>query len=374
MEGYGRAKLRIFERQHAADTAVLNDDDPWVAALGELPGDGAPRARRAAPTPRRSDSAGRGCAGDHNRENVAVAAALARAMGATDDAIVRAVAAFRPVPHRLEHVGDIDGVSLWNDSKATNVDATLKALTAFAGTARSASSSAAPTRAPTSRRWPPAWRAHVRAAYLDRPGRRAGWRRCVARRRRRDGVRHARAGARRGAGATRSRARRCCSRRRARRSTSSRATRRAATASARSPRPAAPSFRPDRTVPAREEVRPFAWNLDTWPNKPATARPRRPRRRVGRDGATFPSRGSCCCSSRSGLTAIGQVMVYSASSPVAMTTARYGNDPLYFVKNGVVFTIVGVLADAARDAPAGGAVQVAGAARAASSRWCCWWP
>ncbi len=36
-------------------------------------------------------------------------------------------------------------------------------------------------------------------------------------------------------------------------------------------------------------------------------------------------------------------MVYSASSPVAMTTARYGNDPLYFVKNGVVFTIGGVL-------------------------------
>ena len=41
--------------------------------------------------------------------------------------------AFRPVPHRLEHVGDIGGVSLWNDSKATNVDATLKALTAFPG-------------------------------------------------------------------------------------------------------------------------------------------------------------------------------------------------------------------------------------------------
>ena len=34
---------------------------------------------------------------------------------------------------------------------------------------------------------------------------------------------------------------------------------------------------------------------------------------------------------------------HSASSPVAMTTARYGNDPLYFVKNGVIFTIAGVL-------------------------------
>ena len=41
MEEYGRCKLRIFERQRATDTAVLNDDDPWVAALEALPGDAA---------------------------------------------------------------------------------------------------------------------------------------------------------------------------------------------------------------------------------------------------------------------------------------------------------------------------------------------
>jgi UDP-N-acetylmuramoylalanine--D-glutamate ligase len=75
--------------------------------------------------------------GAHNRENVAVAAALARAVGADDDAIRRAVASFAPIAHRLEHVGDVAGVGVWNDSKATNVDATLKALTAFApGTLR----------------------------------------------------------------------------------------------------------------------------------------------------------------------------------------------------------------------------------------------
>jgi cell division protein FtsW len=43
------------------------------------------------------------------------------------------------------------------------------------------------------------------------------------------------------------------------------------------------------------------------------------------------------------LTAIGQVMVYSASSPVAMMNEQYGNDPLYFVKNGVAFTLAGVV-------------------------------
>ena len=74
------------------------------------------------------------------------------------------------------------------------------------------------------------------------------------------------------------------------------------------------------------------------------------------DGAAAPSEGTPRARRRDlpgegqllllvtlGLTAIGQVMVYSASSPVAMTTARYGNDPLYFVKNGVVFTVAGVL-------------------------------
>ena len=133
MQDYGRAKLRIFERQLPADTAVLNDDDPWVAALDELPG--AARVVRTRGGEAEALGFGRSrLRGDHNRENVAVAAALARAMGAPDDAITRAVVAFRPVPHRLEHVGDIGGVSLWNDSKATNVDATLKALTAFAGT------------------------------------------------------------------------------------------------------------------------------------------------------------------------------------------------------------------------------------------------
>jgi UDP-N-acetylmuramoylalanine--D-glutamate ligase len=136
LDEYGRCKLRIFERQRPDDTAVLNDDDPWVAALAAVPGDG----RLVRTTGADAVSAGfehGHLRGVHNRENVAVAAALARAVGADDEAIRRAVAAFAPIPHRLEHVGDIGGVGIWNDSKATNVDATLKALTAFApGTLR----------------------------------------------------------------------------------------------------------------------------------------------------------------------------------------------------------------------------------------------
>jgi UDP-N-acetylmuramoylalanine--D-glutamate ligase len=132
MEEYQRVKLRIFERQDEDDTAILNDDDPRCRGIGRLPGDGAVVRVRG------DEADGLGFAesrlrGDHNRENVAVAAALARAAGAPDQAIAAAVRSFAPVPHRLEACGRIGGVSLWNDSKATNVDAAVKALSAFVG-------------------------------------------------------------------------------------------------------------------------------------------------------------------------------------------------------------------------------------------------
>ena len=130
MEEYQRIKLRIFENQDDEDTAVLNVDDPFCEDQRRVPGEANVVRVRGA------DAAELGFAeshlrGDHNRENVAVAAALARAMGASEAAIIEAVHEFRPVAHRLEDCGAVGGVRFWNDSKATNVDATLKALTAF---------------------------------------------------------------------------------------------------------------------------------------------------------------------------------------------------------------------------------------------------
>ena len=130
MEEYARIKLRIFEAQDEADTAVLNADDPFCDDQRRLPGDASIVRVRGAD----ADDLGFGesrLRGDHNRENVAVAAALARVMGVSDADIAEAVRDFRPVAHRLEDCGVVDGVHLWNDSKATNIDATLKALTAF---------------------------------------------------------------------------------------------------------------------------------------------------------------------------------------------------------------------------------------------------
>jgi UDP-N-acetylmuramoylalanine--D-glutamate ligase len=72
-------------------------------------------------------------AGAHNVENVLAAAAAARLAGAPPAAIAKGVRSFVGVEHRLEFVAEIRGVRYYNDSKATNVDATQKALDAFPG-------------------------------------------------------------------------------------------------------------------------------------------------------------------------------------------------------------------------------------------------
>lgn len=71
--------------------------------------------------------------GEHNASNALAAAAVAVALGADDAAIARALASFAPLEHRIEPCGSVAGVACYNDSKATNVDATLKALQAFPG-------------------------------------------------------------------------------------------------------------------------------------------------------------------------------------------------------------------------------------------------
>lgn len=151
MEEYARAKARIFENQTEADAAVVNADDPqlipWtpnrprvfrfsrtgpVAAGAYVRGEeivfrhGATEAVLL----RRSDI---GLRGAHNLENVLAASAAAYLAGAPPAAIAEGVRTFAGVEHRLEFVGEIGGVSFYNDSKATNVDATLKALDAFTG-------------------------------------------------------------------------------------------------------------------------------------------------------------------------------------------------------------------------------------------------
>src|SRR5262249_12282136 len=69
--------------------------------------------------------------GLHNVENVLAALAAGKAAGAKLESMRETVKQFQPVEHRLEFVAEIKGVKFYNDSKATSVDATLKALEAF---------------------------------------------------------------------------------------------------------------------------------------------------------------------------------------------------------------------------------------------------
>jgi UDP-N-acetylmuramoylalanine--D-glutamate ligase len=122
-EAYRDAKLRIFENQTESDTAVVPRDlDHEVRAR---------RVEFAADDPLPAEPSLRGM---HNRENAAAAVAAARAAGAAEEEIARGLREFKGVPHRLELVGERGGVGYVNDSKATNVAATLRALAAYEDT------------------------------------------------------------------------------------------------------------------------------------------------------------------------------------------------------------------------------------------------
>jgi len=120
-DAYRAAKLRIFERAAAAvvprglalDNSYLPVTVVEFAPDDELPAE--PRIR-----------------GSHNRENAAAATAAARVAGVADAAIAAALMSFPGVPHRLELVGERDGIRYVNDSKATNVAAARRALAAYA--------------------------------------------------------------------------------------------------------------------------------------------------------------------------------------------------------------------------------------------------
>ena len=151
LESYGAAKARIFQNQGESDSAVLNADDPgttpyapakpqvfWFSrkqrvAQGAFVKESEILFRREGTEEAILKLADIPLAGAHNVENVLAAVAATKLAGGESAAIARGVRSFAGVEHRLEFVAEIGGVRFYNDSKATNVDATLKALDAFPG-------------------------------------------------------------------------------------------------------------------------------------------------------------------------------------------------------------------------------------------------
>lgn len=149
-DAYVAAKARIFKNQTESDYAILNADDNQVMSLApEI------RSRKIYFSRKRELAEGVFLSGrkiqyrirnleadlmetsdirlrgEFNLENVLAAAAAACVLGAGFGSIRRAAREFYGVEHRLEFVGELKGVEFYNDSKATSVDATLKALSSF---------------------------------------------------------------------------------------------------------------------------------------------------------------------------------------------------------------------------------------------------
>jgi UDP-N-acetylmuramoylalanine--D-glutamate ligase len=144
--GYRASKFRLFENQTSSDVAVLNWDDSQVCPPpttmnasqrffsrrekvesgafqmdGMLFLDGEP-VMRADESPLR---------GAHNVENILASMATAGVYAISREAIARTVRGFHGVEHRLEFVTTINGMEFYNDSKATNVDSSIKAVQSF---------------------------------------------------------------------------------------------------------------------------------------------------------------------------------------------------------------------------------------------------
>lgn len=151
---YAASKRRLFKNQADTDFAVCNGNDPLIQQqckkikskvfnFYSQPPENLQPCNGAIISPRqvaiRVPEMGQGqidlektqLFGPHNHENIAAASLAALAAGATFEGMQIALDAFQVMPHRLEPVGSLNDVNFVNDSKATNVDAVMRALECF---------------------------------------------------------------------------------------------------------------------------------------------------------------------------------------------------------------------------------------------------
>lgn len=153
MENYSKLKFKITQNQDESDFFIINNDDKFIIKyLKKIYQSIKPNLVRFTLNSKQpteiyyengkiiygfSDFEGQvsikniGLIGHHNISNIMSAVAAAKIFDVDDESISDSVKKFIPLPHRLEHIGQINGIRCFNDSKATNPDATIKALEYF---------------------------------------------------------------------------------------------------------------------------------------------------------------------------------------------------------------------------------------------------
>jgi UDP-N-acetylmuramoylalanine--D-glutamate ligase len=130
-DAYAASKARLFAMQSAAHEAVIAIGDAPSAAIARSLSARGEHLTKIAPGVCLDQSRWPALQGPHNAQNALAAIAVAKALGLDEAAIDRGLATFAGLPHRMERVATIGGVTYVNDSKATNPDSTAPALAAY---------------------------------------------------------------------------------------------------------------------------------------------------------------------------------------------------------------------------------------------------
>jgi len=130
-EGYAASKARLFAMQSAGHEAVIGLADDASARIARTLSSRGEHLTKVAPGVCMDQSRWPSLQGPHNAQNALAAIAVAKALGVPERDIDRGLESFNGLPHRMERVATLDGVTYVDDSKATNPESTAPALGAF---------------------------------------------------------------------------------------------------------------------------------------------------------------------------------------------------------------------------------------------------
>ncbi len=149
-EEYVQSKLKIFRNQKSGQYAIINDEDKRLASVSLPSGPSVVRYGHEKKKNRHAYIGNKklitclegrktnsfrlesyNLPGKHNLENLLAIVLVAQITGLDPTVIQKSINSFKALPNRIEHVGELNGVAFYNDSKATNVDAAVKAVSSF---------------------------------------------------------------------------------------------------------------------------------------------------------------------------------------------------------------------------------------------------